>query len=518
MLIRVSTDQQDVARQRADAEKLKQKYGATIVRTLELEGVSGTDTFDNADVRLLLNSMGDVDGIGVSALDRLFRPKRYTDFGILQPFQDWGKCIWSVREGMIDPRTSEGYDKCMTAGTRAGAEWRDLRDRTTGGRHQKLEAGLVDCGSVPYGYIYRNKHQEGGRAILLDERPMPSGMTRADVIRLIFKSRLHGMGMSGIALMLAERGILSAGNGRPGTEGYRKPGGWSHTTIRQLLRNTAYIGKYKRAGFVIDCPAIVDMRVFETIQKMGPILAHRNTGRPSRQYLLHRFLWCAKCGRRCLATCPSKQAGTYYVCGNVTKRPVYTRHCEAKGILQARLDEAAWSALWGLLRDPARLIKLGRAFHAGRPGEKTQSEQLATERERLRLRIARTQRMMRDGSIGYEEGASGVRQDQLQLSRVEKDMISAGRIAPLPTVKQAEATLREFTHGRLGYSFEIRRAILERIHDLHMTYFNGQMEISGTVPMSSSGVSGVRKNPTNGLNATYPFHAAIPFRMNVKVA
>lgn len=62
----------------------------------------------------------DVDGIAVSALDRLFRPgKRYGQFAILDRFCDEGKAIWSARKGFIDPDTDEGYDKCISAGARA---------------------------------------------------------------------------------------------------------------------------------------------------------------------------------------------------------------------------------------------------------------------------------------------------------------------------------------------------------------------------------------------------------------
>ena len=121
-LLRVSTDKQDVARQRGDIDRLKSRFGVNVVRTLELFGVSGTATLDDKQVQQVLNdlALANVDGIGLSSLDRLFRPgKRYGQFAILDRFVDEGKKIWSAREGEIDPATDEGYDKCISAGGRA---------------------------------------------------------------------------------------------------------------------------------------------------------------------------------------------------------------------------------------------------------------------------------------------------------------------------------------------------------------------------------------------------------------
>jgi DNA invertase Pin-like site-specific DNA recombinase len=143
-LLRVSTDAQDVARQRADLARLAKKFVLETMRTLELIGVSGTATLTNADVQRVLMDLQrpDVDGIAVSALDRLFRPgKHYGQFAILDRFVDEGKVIWSLREGFIDPSTDEGYDKCISAGGRAGAEWRELRRRTMGGKERLRQEG-----------------------------------------------------------------------------------------------------------------------------------------------------------------------------------------------------------------------------------------------------------------------------------------------------------------------------------------------------------------------------------------
>ena len=90
-LLRVSTDLQDVQRQRSDIERLKQKFGIKIRRTLELVGLSGTATLDDEQVQQVLADLKKtgVGGIAVSSLDRLFRPgKRFGQFAILDYFMD----------------------------------------------------------------------------------------------------------------------------------------------------------------------------------------------------------------------------------------------------------------------------------------------------------------------------------------------------------------------------------------------------------------------------------------------
>src|SRR5215469_14869027 len=125
-LIRVSTDGQDVRRQRVDIQKLEKQYGLDIIRTLELVGVSGTATLTNEQVQQVLLEMQQpgVDGLAASAVDRVVRPKRGSDFAILNAFQDARKSLLTVRDGAIEPWTDEGWDRAMAAATRAGSELR----------------------------------------------------------------------------------------------------------------------------------------------------------------------------------------------------------------------------------------------------------------------------------------------------------------------------------------------------------------------------------------------------------
>ena len=88
-LIRVSTNKQDIARQRTDIEKLMKWYDLDIIRTLELVRVSGTATLDDKQVLQVLREVeqSGVDGLAASAVDRLARPQEGKHYGIVDGFK-----------------------------------------------------------------------------------------------------------------------------------------------------------------------------------------------------------------------------------------------------------------------------------------------------------------------------------------------------------------------------------------------------------------------------------------------
>src|SRR5262249_19248848 len=51
------------------------------------------------------------------------------------------KTIWTVRDGYMEMWTDEGWERFMTALTRAGSEWREIRRRCMDGKAEKRAAG-----------------------------------------------------------------------------------------------------------------------------------------------------------------------------------------------------------------------------------------------------------------------------------------------------------------------------------------------------------------------------------------
>ena len=127
-LIRVSTNKQDIARQRTDIEKLMKWYDLDIIRTLELVRVSGTATLDDKQVLQVLREVeqSGVDGLAASAVDRLARPQEGKHYGIVDGFKHARKTLWTVEDGELKVWTGEGFERTMNALTTCAppSNWR----------------------------------------------------------------------------------------------------------------------------------------------------------------------------------------------------------------------------------------------------------------------------------------------------------------------------------------------------------------------------------------------------------
>ena len=133
-------------------------------------------------------------------------------------------------------------------------------------------------GRPPYGY--RNG-EDGTLEIVKDEAP---------VVELIFRLYTKDkMGMRLIVQHLNERGITT-----------RRGGNWNVVSIRDILKNTVYIGTYTRFGLRLPRTheAIIPHDVFREAQDI--VRERRPLGRVSRSepYLLSGLAFCESCGNK----------------------------------------------------------------------------------------------------------------------------------------------------------------------------------------------------------------------------
>ncbi len=352
---------------------------------------------------------------------------------------------------------------------------------STRGRKQKLESGKLTHGSAKFGYTYIDKRQPDGARLEIDPK-------KAEVVKNVFRWRIEGMSMYGIAKRLNTAGILSAGyNGKPG-------GLWSKTTIQQMLKSRTYTGAHVCSGVTVAVPRIIDDETFRTVLQRMAEDRQRLVGRPSNKYLLRGFLWCAKCARRC--TTNPNSGYPNYRCNNVEYKP-YRRICFASQIRQTTIEVAAWNSIWSVLNNPALLLELGKAYYDALPkSESDGAEALEREAARLNRRIGTTRRMMRDSAIAYADGLTAIRQDEARIRQIETELGSGGRVVSLPPLRAVEATVREITTGPEPKTYERKRDILEGILDLRLNYFDGDLEITGKIPMPEAAASsgGSQKN------------------------
>jgi len=515
-LIRVSGDRQDVARQRTDMERLRKKFpGINIVRILELQGVSGTATLDDKQVREVLESLKlpEIDGIGLSSLDRLFRPgKRYKPWIMLDDFVETGKAMWVVREGYVDPADDEGYEKCSAAFSHAGSEWRKIRQRSMDGKAEKFAEGRIVEAKPPYGYRYIPKHPWNRDTCathpVREIEPEKCGQFfelgdpfKLEVVSRVFLERSLPTPFYKIAAALNLEGIPSERGGK-----------WSRQTLIQMVEHTVYNGRFiSKTGEVIPCPKWIDDDLWNKCQEVNG--DRQWIGRPSDTYLLRNFLWCAHCDHRYRGV-KSGGGGRFYRCGYTTNFPPKRYICAEPSVQMESFDDAVFECLWPILTDADRLLKVGRKYYDSLtlPGAKG-IEKLEKEARRLAEDQRRVVEMTRAHMYSVAEGKLEQKRLQDRIAEIERELKAAGKVMTLPSKQAVEAALREIQTSEKPETYAERRPILEALMDLKVVYKGGTAVISGKVPVP---VSSAQKR-TGSIDSQYISRLPIPFEMSCPV-
>jgi site-specific DNA recombinase len=161
-------------------------------------------------------------------------------------------------------------------------------------------------GHCPYGYEreYDPKTRE-----LIEQRPSTelarvnaeNGMTKADVIRYIFRELAKGTPVSAVRRWLNEQGI-------PAPEG----GEWGRTIIQRIAKNPVYIGKrtWRRHEGLLDAnwaPLIADEETFWTVQRILNDPKRKTTRPGGVRHMLSFFATCEECGQELYVAGASKK-------------------------------------------------------------------------------------------------------------------------------------------------------------------------------------------------------------------
>lgn len=184
----------------------------------------------------------------------------------------------------------------------------EMREKVKDALRRKAVRGEV-LGRPPYGYHVGSKN----RLELVDDE--------AVVIRYIYRLYLHdGLGIRLIARRLNEEGLQTRRN-RP----------WSMVSIRDILRNRAYLGTYQRLGVRVPGthPALVSPDDFRRVQER---LTERRTNFSPRKvsaFLLSGLVRCANCGNRMIGV-SRKQSWTRRTDGSEQVASYRYYQCESR--------------------------------------------------------------------------------------------------------------------------------------------------------------------------------------------
>ena len=233
---RVSTELQiDGYSLEAQKERLKREAkhrGMQIVGEYSDEGKSGKNINGRPEFKQMLadikSSKDDVDYVLVFKLSRFGRNAADT-LNSLQYMEDYGVNLLCVEDG-IDSAGAAGKLIISVLASVAEIERSNIQEQTMAGRKQKARDGKWNGGFAPYGYKLVAKDGEKSKVLEIDD-------TEAELIRLIYKKFLEGMGIGNVAKWLNENGY---------TKKIRQNGSVSLISaafVKGVLDNPVYAGK-----------------------------------------------------------------------------------------------------------------------------------------------------------------------------------------------------------------------------------------------------------------------------------
>lgn len=456
---RVSSERQaDELTIQSQVAALKQRIGADGCKVeSELcfldEGFSGSTMLRPALERLRdLAYSGVIDRLYVLAPDRLARNYAY-QFVLIEELTKHQVEVVFLNDiaGLASP---EGNLLLQMQGMIAEYERAKILERTRRGRRFAARQGKVSAlGHAPYGYRYVAKHEAGGEA-RYEVTPEQSQHVRA----MFTWVGVEGLSLGDVARRLREQAV-STPTGRAC---------WDRATIRGILINPAYQGTAmygktrlfprktpsrpmrgvpltRRSDKIalptevaeqeaIAVPALVSAELFAAVaDRLAENRRRYRTQKKGTEFLLSGLLVCGRCnsaycGRRHrIKTAKATTAYVYYGCIGADRHRHHGERICTNASVHGRIEDAVWSDLCSLLREPERLRhefedRLSRPAHDN--VEVTRLEKAIAEHKR---RIARLLDAYENAWLDKHELEPRVRSAKERLARDESALAAHQR-------------------------------------------------------------------------------------------
>lgn len=392
LLLRVSTEEQKKmygfpSQESQIREKLLEPLGLKLDETRHIikDTYTGLEFREREALNLILEmaKRHEFDVLLVDKLDRLGRKGLQREIYRAQ-LREYG-----VRILTTDPNEHADDDSLigemvrLLHGFKAQEEANDIKRRTMNGKRERAKNGkLLGAGVPVYGYTYahnqkgeidRSYYIPNNTIILVEEDG--TEWTEVKVVTFIFQASASGRTLRNIAAELIHRGIPT-----------RRSKRWSISSVRNMLRNTFYIGEAythkqrtlpKQPGRKTNprewrdpdeqiklpdgvVPALVDRETFEKVQKqleLNKQRAARNNPLPHESLLRSGLAKCGYCGGNLGVHREKPRPGhgkgrTIYFCAK--SRAEY-QGCKSFGIHAHILDDAAWEHALEIISDPFKV-------------------------------------------------------------------------------------------------------------------------------------------------------------------
>lgn len=486
-LVRVSTEGQaaegrmGLERQRATIRRTLDAKQLNCVEWYELVDVSGTNVSNHPTIKKILRRIldGEIKGICIADLDRLFRPDKPEGYAILQVFQDMGANIYSG-DYEFDLRTKDGLLFSSIRSAISGFELGLMKERQQGGKEAKRRAGKCPSNelTLPHGIGYDRKTETWHYT--------PEIGTVIELFRLFDEEGIHNYSELG------------------------RRTGLQQASVKVILRNTTYTGfrtidqrrgrekrtsksgkqyrlKVARAPEEIIRTKILDGIITEERHKR--ILAemervkfnHRRKKEESQTiHLGAGVCFCGHCGLPIFhvsgkrATETRKAQSGNYICKShhYVYRKRYDGGCKQCWLRADQLDAAIDTLAATVLRSPAHLgrileASLAKTRELVTPFAKSVSP--STQVETLRKRDARI-------LAAYEEGVVDITELRTKRDAIRREIETLTRLAE-PKAPTGNADLHKLArlivkaalrYPRLTDAGQKQRIIREIFAELHV--------------------------------------------------
>lgn len=289
-------------------------------------------------------------------------------------------------------------------------------------------------GRPPYGYRVGPKK----RLVAVQEE--------GSIVRYIFRLYLKdGLGIRRLARKLNEEGFRT-----------RKDGLWSMVTVRDILRNRAYVGTYSRFGVRVPAshPPLISQEDFKLVQERLDQRRPVSHARETSPFLLSGLVTCSYCGNKMVGVTRKQKwkrktdgathnaVYRYYQCGSRTSRSLCDYHTHTSDQLEAQVRT--------MLGD-----KKGAA--ASRQSQNGTTSDYADETKRLRTKAKRLDRRLEQYLDSAVSG--GIPREKLQATglalaaeqlQVEESLAATLRLADQQANEGERHRRQEVVRARLA--------------------------------------------------------------------
>lgn len=294
---------------------------------------------------LRLCEQGKVDAVIVDQWDRLARDTDLLGWFKTEIQRHHGIKILCASESDPEDQSIGAMASRGVMGVVAQIENRMRRDRSVQAKLGKARAGMV-VGSCPpdfgYEYVCEDRGSRRVRVYLqINEQ-------EAKIVILIYEWYVYdSLCISEITRRLTEARIPTAADD-PGRKIRKKaPAGvWNRASVRRILSNPVYDGRWHYKKIEVKVPRIVSSEVWEAAQERLQGNRDRYGATSKYDYLLTGMIYCKTCGRYRIGTSstPGGRLYRYYVCPS--------KGCDSQAIPADKAEHYAWLLVLHFLRRP----------------------------------------------------------------------------------------------------------------------------------------------------------------------